>query len=179
MAGVRRPACGQPTRAANIAAAAALSFLLPSPLPSMRACIQRVRRACVVVSGEAIGQIDHGLLVLLGVATGDAEGDALRLADKIVGLRIFDDDQGKMNRSLVDVGGALLVVSQFTLLGDCRKGRRPSFVDAAPPERAESLYQRFVAAARALGVSVETGKFRAHMEVSLTNDGPVTLLVES
>jgi D-tyrosyl-tRNA(Tyr) deacylase len=119
------------------------------------------------------------MLVLLGVATGDTEVDARQLATKLVALRIFDDEQGKMNRSLEDVAGAMLVVSQFTLLGDCRKGRRPSFVEAAPPELAERLYQEFVSAATQLGISVATGKFREHMLVSLVNDGPVTLVVES
>src|SRR5262249_54854265 len=117
--------------------------------------------------------------VLLGVANGDTEADAKQMAEKIVGLRIFEDDDGKMNRSVLEAGGALLVVSQFTLLGDCRKGRRPSFVDAAPPELAEELYEKFVAEARNLGVSVATGRFRQHMEVSLVNDGPVTLLLDS
>ena len=145
----------------------------------MRACIQRVREAQVTVAGEVVGQIGAGMLVLLGVAAGDTEADARWLADKIAGLRIFEDAAGKMNLGLAEIGGAMLVVSQFTLLGDCRKGRRPSFVDAAPPELAESLYESFVAAVRAQGISVATGRFRAQMLVSLVNDGPVTLLVES
>lgn len=145
----------------------------------MRACIQRVREAQVTVAGEVVGQIGAGMLVLLGVAAGDTEADARWVADKIAGLRIFEDAAGKMNLGLAEIGGAMLVVSQFTLLGDCRKGRRPSFVDAAPPELAESLYESFVAAVRAQGISVATGRFRAQMLVSLVNDGPVTLLVES
>ncbi len=145
----------------------------------MRACVQRVSQAQVTVGQEICGQIGRGLLVLLGVAGDDTPEDARQLAEKIVGLRIFDDQQGKMNLALGDVGGALLVVSQFTLLGDCRKGRRPSFVAAAPPELAEALYERFVAAVIEQGIPVATGKFRQHMRVSLTNDGPVTLLLDS
>jgi D-tyrosyl-tRNA(Tyr) deacylase len=145
----------------------------------MRACVQRVSQAQVTVGQEICGQIGRGLLVLLGVAEDDTPEDARQLAEKIVGLRIFDDQQGKMNLALGDVGGALLVVSQFTLLGDCRKGRRPSFVAAAPPELAEALYERFVAAVIEQGIPVATGKFRQHMRVSLTNDGPVTLLLDS
>jgi D-tyrosyl-tRNA(Tyr) deacylase len=145
----------------------------------MRACIQRVTQASVSVDGHVCGEIGCGMLVLLGVATGDTEIDARQLATKLIGLRIFDDEQGKMNRSLEEIGGAMLVVSQFTLLGDCRKGRRPSFVEAAPPDIAERLYQEFVAVAMQLGVSVATGRFREHMLVSLVNDGPVTLVVES
>ena len=145
----------------------------------MRACVQRVRRASVSIANEIVGQIEQGLLVLLGVATDDTSEDALLLADKIIGLRIFDDAEGKMNLSLPDVGGGLLVVSQFTLLGDCRKGRRPSFIAAAPPELAEKLYEEFVTAARRQIARVETGKFRAQMEVALVNDGPVTLLLDS
>jgi D-tyrosyl-tRNA(Tyr) deacylase len=145
----------------------------------MRACVQRVSRAQVTVAGEVAGGIDRGLLVLLGVAVDDTEDDARWLADKLAGLRIFDDAEGKMNLALADVGGAMLVVSQFTLLGDCRRGRRPSFIAAAPPEKAEALYDVFVEAARAKGLTVATGIFRRHMEVELVNDGPVTLLVES
>jgi D-aminoacyl-tRNA deacylase len=145
----------------------------------MRAVVQRVSQAQVVVAGEIVGRIDRGLLVLLGVATGDTDEDARQLAQKIVELRIFNDDEGKMNRSLAEAGGALLVVSQFTLLGDCRKGRRPSFIDAAPPEEAQRLYRLFVDAASAQGIRVETGRFREHMDVSLTNDGPVTLMLDS
>jgi D-aminoacyl-tRNA deacylase len=145
----------------------------------MRACVQRVSEARVTVSGETCGQIEGGLVVLLGVATGDTSEDARQLAEKIVGMRIFEDDEGKMNRSLVEFGGAILVVSQFTLLGDCRKGRRPSFVGAAPPELAESLYEQFVAAVERQKIRVATGRFRQHMMVSLTNDGPVTLLLDT
>jgi D-tyrosyl-tRNA(Tyr) deacylase len=126
-----------------------------------------------------VGRIERGLLVLLGVAVGDTDPDARQMAQKIVELRIFEDDAGKMNRSLLEAGGAMLVVSQFTLLGDARKGRRPSFIDAAPPEEAERLYQIFMSAAAELGVRVETGRFRTHMNVALTNDGPVTLLLDS
>jgi D-tyrosyl-tRNA(Tyr) deacylase len=144
----------------------------------MRAVIQRVSRASVVVEGQTVGEIGTGLLVLLGVAQGDTPAEARRLADKIAGLRVFDDAAGKMNLALADVGGAMLVVSQFTLLGDCRKGRRPSYVEAAGPELAEQLYEEFVAAARERGAPVATGRFRTHMEVSLVNDGPVTLVVE-
>lgn len=145
----------------------------------MRACVQRVAEASVRVEAETIGHIDRGLLVLLGVGVDDTETDARYLADKIIGLRIFEDDDGKMNRSLAEQGGAMLVVSQFTLWGDCRKGRRPSFIEAAPPELAEPLYETFLAAVGATGVPVATGKFRAMMQVSLTNDGPVTLLLDS
>jgi D-aminoacyl-tRNA deacylase len=145
----------------------------------MRACIQRVSQAQVTVDDEVCGRIGLGMLVLLGVAAGDTVDDAQQLAEKIAGLRIFDDPQGKMNLSLTDVGGAMLVVSQFTLLGDCRKGRRPSFIAAAPPELAEALYQEFVAKVTAQNIPVATGKFRQHMLVSLVNDGPVTLLVDS
>ncbi len=145
----------------------------------MRACVQRVSQAEVRVADAVCGRIDAGLVVLLGVAANDTSDDARGLAEKIVALRIFDDDAGKMNRSLADVGGAMLVVSQFTLLGDCRKGRRPSYVAAAPPEVAEALYQQFVEAVRTLGMEVATGQFRRHMHVTLTNDGPVTLLLDS
>lgn len=145
----------------------------------MRACVQRVSSASVTVAGEVTGKIERGLVVLLGVAGGDTDNDARQLAQKIVELRIFPDDEGKMNRSLLEAGGAPLVVSQFTLLGDCRKGRRPSFVDAAPPEEAQRLYQVFVAAAAGQGARVETGRFRAHMDVALVNDGPVTMLLDS
>lgn len=145
----------------------------------MRAVVQRVTRARVDVDGTAAGEIGPGLLVLLGVAKPDTPADAEFLAAKIAGLRIFEDDAGKMNRSLLETGGAMLVVSQFTLYGDCRKGRRPSFDSAAPPAQARDLYEHFVAAARQTGVPVETGIFQAHMAVSLTNDGPVTLIIES
>jgi len=145
----------------------------------MRACIQRVSRAQVVVAGEVCGRIGKGMLVLLGVAADDTQAEARKLAEKIAGLRIFEDQQGKMNLSLAEVGGAMLVVSQFTLLGDCRKGRRPSFTAAAGPELAETLYQVFVEAVAAQAVEVATGRFRAHMEIELVNNGPVTLLVDS
>lgn len=146
---------------------------------AMKACIQRVSRASVKVAGEVCGEIGHGVLVLLGVAVGDDESDARQLADKIVGLRFFEDSQEKMNLSIRDVEGAMLVVSQFTLLGDCRKGRRPSFDAAAPPEIAEMLYEKFVQYVAAQGISVKTGQFRKHMEVELVNDGPVTLLLDT
>jgi D-tyrosyl-tRNA(Tyr) deacylase len=145
----------------------------------MRACIQRVSRAQVTVADEVCGRIGPGLLVLLGVAQGDSEADARSLAEKIAGLRVFEDGQGKMNLSLADVHGAMLVVSQFTLLGDCRKGRRPSFDAAARPELAEQLYEVFLEAAAGHGIEVASGRFRQYMAVELVNDGPVTLLVES
>ena len=145
----------------------------------MRAVLQRVSRASVTVDGEIVGQIGRGLLVLLGVEPDDTDADAHQLADKSVGLRIFDDADGKMNLSLNDVRGAMLVVSQFTLLGDCRKGRRPSFIGAAPPELAEKLYEMFVAAVGLQGIPVATGRFRAMMDVELVNDGPVTILLDS
>ena len=145
----------------------------------MRACIQRVSSARVRVEGETVGEIGRGFLVLLGVAAGDGPAELRWMVDKVVGLRVFDDADGKMNLGLADVGGELLVVSQFTLLGDCRKGRRPSFIGAASPEIAEQMYEEFVAAARAAGIRVATGKFRTHMEVALVNDGPVTLLLDS
>jgi D-tyrosyl-tRNA(Tyr) deacylase len=131
------------------------------------------------VDGATTGKIDTGLLVLLGVTKTDTQGDADYLVDKIANLRIFSDDAGKMNRSLVDVGGSLLVVSQFTLYGDCRKGRRPGFDLAAPAEQARDLYEYFVAHGRRSGIRVETGVFQAHMQVSLTNDGPVTFMLET
>ena len=145
----------------------------------MRACIQRVRRARVTVGGQVTGEIAAGMLVLLGVAGDDTETDARQMAQKIAGLRVFEDGQGKMNLAVSDVGGSMLVVSQFTLLGDCRKGRRPSFTEAAGPELAVRLYEVFVAAVAALGIPVATGKFREHMEVELVNDGPVTLWLDS
>jgi D-aminoacyl-tRNA deacylase len=146
---------------------------------AMRAVLQRVTRARVEVNGAVTGEIGPGLLVLLGAAKGDTAADADFLAGKIAGLRIFADQAGKMNRSVLDTGGALLVVSQFTLYGDCRKGRRPSFDLAAPAEEARALYEHFLAAARRTGIHVETGVFQADMAVSLTNDGPVTLILES
>jgi D-tyrosyl-tRNA(Tyr) deacylase len=146
----------------------------------MRAVVQRVSSARVTVAGEIIGEVDGGLLVLLGVAQGDTEADVQWLAEKIVALRIFEDDDGKMNRSIVDTGGGLLVVSQFTLIASTRKGTRPSFNDAARPELAIPLYEMFVRLATgALGRPVATGKFGAMMEVSLVNDGPVTLIIDS
>jgi D-tyrosyl-tRNA(Tyr) deacylase len=145
----------------------------------MRAVVQRVSQARVLVDQEVLGQIGRGLLVLLGVTGTDTDEQARWLADKIVGLRIFNDAGGKMNCGLAEVGGGVLVVSQFTLYGDCSKGRRPSFVDAAPPEKAIPLYEAFVNAVRALGVPTATGRFGAMMQVELTNDGPVTLIVDS
>jgi len=145
----------------------------------MRAVVQRVSSASVVVEGETIGRIEKGLLVLLGVTHDDGQEDVIYLAQKIVGLRVFEDADGKMNLSLGEVGGSVLAVSQFTLYGDCRKGRRPSFVEAARPEQAEPLYRSFVAELRGSGVKVETGRFQAQMAVSLVNDGPVTLILES
>lgn len=145
----------------------------------MRACVQRVSRSRVTVGGEMTGEIGRGLVVLLGVALEDEDRDARTLAQKIAQLRIFEDEHGLMNRSLVDVGGEMLVVSQFTLLGDCRKGRRPSFVAAAPPELARTLYEAFVVAVESLGVNVATGRFREFMQVELVNDGPVTVLLDS
>ena len=145
----------------------------------MRACVQRVSRASVTVGGEVTGRIDRGLVVLLGVARDDTPEEARYLADKIVDLRIFKDEKGKMNRSLIDVGGQMLLISQFTLLGDCRKGRRPSFVGAAEPELAQRLYESVEAAVATRGITVATGRFREHMDVALVNDGPVTLLLDS
>jgi D-tyrosyl-tRNA(Tyr) deacylase len=145
----------------------------------MRACIQRVSQARVVVEGEVTGEIGRGLLVLLGVAATDTEAELKWLADKIVGLRIFDDEAGKMNLSLADVAGGMLVVSQFTLYGDCKKGRRPSFIDAAPPEMAEAMYERFVAYVVQGGTPTATGRFRTTMAVELVNDGPVTIWIDT
>lgn len=145
----------------------------------MRAVIQRVSQANVTVEGQITGQIGAGLLVLLGVAPGDSQREIDWMAEKLVGLRVFEDAEGKMNLSLADVEGGMLVVSQFTLYGDCRKGRRPSFVDAAAPEHAEAIYEQFSAAVAEKGIPVGTGKFRHHMEVSLLNDGPVTLIIDS
>ena len=145
----------------------------------MRAVLQRVSCAKVTVAGEVIGSIERGLLVLLGVEQDDTEDDARVLADRTTGLRIFADEAGKMNLSVRDIGGSVLIVSQFTLLGDCRKGRRPSFIDAAPPERADELYRLYVATIAAENIPTATGKFRAMMDVELVNDGPVTLLLDS
>lgn len=145
----------------------------------MKAVVQRVARARVDVDGETIGSIDRGLLVYLGVADGDSERELSWMAEKVSGLRIFEDEQGKMNRDVAEVGGAVLVVSQFTLLGDCRKGRRPSFAGAMAPEPAERLYETFVGALRDKGLPVSTGRFRADMKVHSLNDGPVTMLIDS
>ena len=145
----------------------------------MRAVVQRVSRASVKVNGEFTGQVEVGLLVLLGVGNDDAEADAAYLAEKVAGLRIFEDDEGKMNRSVVDVGGAVLAVSQFTLFGDVRKGKRPSFDAAARPELARQLYDDFVERVRGLGLRCETGRFQEMMEVELVNQGPVTILLDS
>jgi D-aminoacyl-tRNA deacylase len=145
----------------------------------MRAVIQRVRSARVVVGDEVVGAVGQGLLVLLGVAPADTDAEVQWLADKLIGLRIFADDEGKMNRSVAEVGGGVLVVSQFTLYGDCRKGRRPSFVGAAPPEVAEPLYEAFLNAVKALGVPTAAGRFGAMMRVELVNDGPVTLILDT
>ena len=145
----------------------------------MRAVVQRVKESSVKADDQIIGRIGRGVLVLLGVAQGDRLADAKYLANKIANLRIFEDENGKMNRSLLEIGCQMLVVSQFTLLGDCRKGRRPSFADAAGPAQAATLYEYFIEAARRLEISVETGRFKAMMEVALVNDGPVTLILES
>lgn len=145
----------------------------------MRAVVQRVSKASVTVEQEIVGAIDSGFLILLGVADDDTQDDVIWMAAKIAGLRVFEDEDGKMNLDVQQVAGAILVVSQFTLFGDCRKGRRPSFVAAARPELADSLYQSLVAEMRGLGLTVETGRFQTHMDVELVNDGPVTLLLDS
>src|ERR1700734_3314666 len=145
----------------------------------MRAVLQRVTRARVTVEGRVAGEIANGLLVLVAVGRDDTPATAAAMAEKIVHLRIFNDENDKMNRSLIDTGGSILAVSQFTLYGDARGQRRPSFIAAAPPEKGKALYEAFVAALKALGVKVETGVFQAHMSVELTNDGPVTLLLDS
>jgi D-aminoacyl-tRNA deacylase len=145
----------------------------------MRAVVQRVSRARVTVGEEITGEIGLGLLVLLGVGRGDTEADVTHLAEKIAGLRIFEDDNGKMNRSVADIGGGVLAVSQLTLYGDVRRGKRPSFDDAAPPELARQLYEMFVERIRASGLRCETGQFQALMEVELVNEGPVTILLDS
>ncbi|MFJ8264605.1 D-aminoacyl-tRNA deacylase [Peribacillus asahii] len=145
----------------------------------MRVVLQRSKAAKVVVAGETIGEIESGLVLLVGVTHGDTAEDAAYLAEKIVNLRIFEDENGKMNHSVLDVGGSILSVSQFTLYGDCRKGRRPNFMDAARPEEAEVLYERFNEELRKRGVHTETGQFGAMMDVQFTNDGPVTLILES
>lgn len=145
----------------------------------MRAVIQRVRYGRVTVAGQRVGEIGHGLLVLIGVGQGDGESDAQYLADKTVNLRVFEDTEGKMNRSVREVGGEVLVVSQFTLYGDCRKGRRPSFSAAAPPESGKRWFNRYVQLLREAGVPTATGEFGAMMDVEFLNDGPVTLLLDS
>jgi D-tyrosyl-tRNA(Tyr) deacylase len=145
----------------------------------MRAVLQRVGRARVLVDGRVTGEIEAGLMVLVAVGRGDTAATAASIAEKIVNLRIFNDDQGKMNRSLLDTAGAVLAVPQFTLYGDVRGQRRPSFIQAAPPEQGKALYEEFVRALQALGVRVESGVFQAHMSVELANDGPVTILLDS
>jgi len=145
----------------------------------MRIVLQRVTRASVTVEGRVTGEISKGLVALIAIAREDSSVTAVSMAEKIVNLRIFNDDQGKMNRSLLDTGGAILAISQFTLYGDARGGRRPSFVLAAPPELGKALYEEFVAALRSSGARVETGVFQAHMSVDLVNDGPVTILLDS
>lgn len=145
----------------------------------MRCVVQKVSRASVTVGGEVVGRIDRGFMVLVGAEDGDQEADALYCADKIAGLRIFEDEDDKLNLSVSDVGGGVLLVSQFTLLGDARHGRRPSFIRAARPEEAEPLFERVRSRLQERGVPVETGRFRTHMEVSLVNDGPTTILLDS
>ena len=145
----------------------------------MKALLQRVTRASVSVAGEVVGGIGRGLVIFVGVASGDTEKDVNYLVPKIVNLRIFADDEGRFNLSALDIKGELLVVSQFTLLADTRKGRRPSFVEAAPPVQAEELFERFVEQARATGLKVETGRFQQYMQVEIHNDGPVTILLDS
>lgn len=145
----------------------------------MKAVLQRVSSASVSVEQREVGRIEAGLLVLLGVEQGDTAADLIYLADKTAQLRIFEDAAGKMNRSVIDIGGAVLVISQFTLLGDCRKGRRPGFTKAAPPDLADNYYQQFTERLRQTGLAVATGIFQAHMQVQLINDGPVTLLLDS
>lgn len=145
----------------------------------MRAVVQRISAASVTVEGRKVGTIGPGLLVLLGVARGDTEKDGEYLAEKLAGLRIFEDEEEKMNRSVAQIGGSILLVSQFTLYGDVRHGRRPSFTQAAPPEEANRLYEDLAQKLRDKGLTVETGQFQAHMEVSLVNDGPVTILLDS
>ncbi|WP_293987439.1 D-aminoacyl-tRNA deacylase [uncultured Megasphaera sp.] len=145
----------------------------------MRAVVQKTLRSSVTSDGVPVGSAKSGLTVLLGVSVNDTEADVRYMAEKIVHLRIFEDEAGKLNHSLLDEGGEMLVISQFTLYGDARHGRRPSYIEAAKPEQAGALYEQFVAAVRAFGVTVATGRFRTHMVVSLENDGPVTLLVDS
>ncbi len=145
----------------------------------MRAVVQRVTQASVTVEGEILGSIGAGIMVLVGVADGDSTEDARYVAEKAVNLRIFEDEDGKMNRSLLDTGGAMLAISQFTLLGDARKGRRPSFIHAAEPDEGNRLYEAFCEEVRNLGVTVKTGRFQAMMDVALVNHGPVTILIDS
>jgi D-tyrosyl-tRNA(Tyr) deacylase len=145
---------------------------------TVRVVVQRVARASVTVDGREVGAVERGLVVLVGIASGDGDEAVAWMADKVAGLRVFPDDDGKMNRSLLEIGGGALVVSQFTLYGDATRGRRPSFIEAAPPEAAEPIYQRFVEALRGRGVAVATGVFGATMAISLVNDGPVTLVIE-
>ncbi len=145
----------------------------------MRAVIQKVSRAKIIVNGETISEIGPGLLALIGIGREDGEKDMAYLADKIPNLRIFEDGEGKLNRSVSDVGGEILMVSQFTLYGNAQHGRRPSFIDAAPPEEARPIYERLLGIFREKGVSLKTGIFQAHMEIELVNDGPVTLLLDS
>jgi len=146
---------------------------------AVRAVVQRVKEASVRVAGETVGSIGRGLVVLLGVAAGDTKAEADALAEKVLNLRLFPDDAGQMNRSVLEVSGGLLVVSQFTLLGDARRGRRPSYIEAAPPEEADRLYQDFVSHLRPSGLEIATGVFRAMMDVALVNEGPVTILLDS
>lgn len=145
----------------------------------MRAVVQRVRESSVAIDGNVVGKCGHGLMVLIGVEVGDTEKDLSYIADKVPNLRIFEDDAGKMNRSLLDMGGQILAISQFTLLGDARGGRRPSFITAARPDTAVPMYESLVEKWRSLGIHVETGEFGADMQVSLINDGPVTILLDS
>lgn len=145
----------------------------------MRAVVQRVNHSSVIVDGKMVGEIGKGLNVLLGVEEGDSEKDVVYMVEKIINLRIFEDDQEKMNLSLLDVKGEMLCISQFTLMGDCRKGRRPSFSNAARPDEANTLYEKFVEAVNLAGIRVETGQFQAHMIVDIQNDGPVTMLIDS
>ncbi|HEX3777304.1 MAG TPA: D-aminoacyl-tRNA deacylase [Polyangiaceae bacterium] len=145
----------------------------------MRACVQRVNHASVTVDDEIVGRIELGVCVLVGVGKEDSEADAASLADKVTGLRVFEDEAGKMNLSVLEAGGALLAVSQFTLFGDLRKGKRPSFSEAMEPVRAEALFEQFCAECRTRGARVETGRFRTHMRVELENDGPVTILIDT
>jgi D-tyrosyl-tRNA(Tyr) deacylase len=146
---------------------------------AMRAVLQRCLEASVTVDNVVVGKINHGLVVLLGVAAGDGESDVNYMVEKVIGLRIFDDEQGKMNRSLLEVAGQLLVISQFTLLGDTHKGRRPSFINAADPALGQRLYELFISRSKEQGMDVQSGVFRANMQVSLVNDGPVTILLDT